>query len=223
VTTLLAVVGMRREAAIVAGPGVIVLVGGGVSETLARALSAKLDCGDIGGVISIGLAGALASRLAVGAAVVAEELWSAEERFQTDPAWARRLLSALPDAVGGRAAGSNAVVSDARAKAALGEASGAICVDMESHLAARAARAAGVPFAALRFISDGATRTLPHAAEKGLRPDGGVDVAAVALEALRRPYEIPALVRTGLEAEAAFRALLRSRRRLGPTLGFADV
>jgi adenosylhomocysteine nucleosidase len=37
------------------------------------------------------------------------------------------------------------------------------------------------------------------------------------------PRQIPALIRTGMEAEAAFRALLRSRDRLGPTLGFADI
>ena len=51
-----------------------------------------------------------------------------------------------------------------------------------------------------------------------MRPDGGMDVMAVLAALARRPYELPALIRTALEAETAFRALFRGRQLLGPTL-----
>ena len=96
--------------------------------------------------------------------------------------------------------------------------SGAIAVDMESHLAARVARRHGLPFAAARVISDAAQRTLPPAARVGMRLDGGVDLSAVLGSLLMQPWQLPALMRTGWEAEQAFRALLRGHRLLGPGL-----
>ena len=52
-----------------------------------------------------------------------------------------------------------------------------------------------------------------------MRPDGGMDIGAVLIELAKRPWELPALIRTGVEAEAAFRALFRGRQLLGPALG----
>jgi adenosylhomocysteine nucleosidase len=115
------------------------------------------------------------------------------------------------------------MVVDAAAKAQLYRQSAALCVDMESHIAAEAAAAHGLAFAALRFISDDAARALPSAAQAGMKPDGGMDILAVLKSIAADPRQLPALIRTGMEAEAAFRALLRSGRRLGPTLGFADI
>ena len=138
---------------------------------------------------------------------------------ETDPAWTTRLLAALPGARLGPIAGSDVMVVDAQAKAALHAATGALAVDMESHIAARVARRHGLPFAAARTISDAADRALPRAAQAGMKPDGGMDVLAVMATLARRPWELPALIRTGLEAETAFAALLRGRQLLGPALG----
>ena len=52
----------------------------------------------------------------------------------------------------------------------------------------------------------------------GMRPDGGMDVLAVICALAKRPYELPALIRTALEAETAFRALFRGRQALGGAL-----
>ena len=138
---------------------------------------------------------------------------------QTDPDWTNRLLAALPGARLGLVAGSDVMVADAAAKAALHAATGALAVDMESHIAARVAQRHGLPFAAARTISDGADRALPRAAQAGMKPDGDMDVLAVMAALARRPWELPALFRTGMEAEAAFAALLRGRQLLGPALG----
>ena len=51
-----------------------------------------------------------------------------------------------------------------------------------------------------------------------MRADGGVDLPAVLRSLMAAPWQLPALVRTGLEAEKAFRALLRGHRLLGPGL-----
>jgi hypothetical protein len=92
---------------------------------------------------------------------------------------------------------------------------------MESHIAARAALAHGVPFAAVRCVSDGATRSLPLAAQAGFGADP--DIGAVLRALARRPWELPALIRTALEAEAGFRALVNARHLLGPGLGRLDL
>ncbi len=141
----------------------------------------------------------------------------------SDQRWADRLAAALPEARRGFILGSNHMIAAAAAKAVLHRQTGALCVDMESHIAAEVAVAHGLPFAALRFISDDASRALPKAAQAGMKPDGGMDLAAVLKSLAADPRQLPALIRTGLEAETAFRALFRSRHRLGPALGFADV
>ena len=68
----------------------------------------------------------------------------------------------------------------------------------------------GLPFAALRAVSDGAERCLPKAVSVALRPDGNTDVMAVLRSVLAEPAQVPALIHTALEARAGLRALRRS-------------
>jgi len=268
--TVLAVTGLNREAAILAGPGVVTLASGGDIATLAARIEAVLTP-EIKGIISIGIAGALDPALEVGDAVIATGVCAGSlppltgEEPAPDPFrglrmgvtpvpneaqvapfsavgappplipppttgggtvhqnWANRLAAARPQARRGMIVGSNSMIVDAAAKTALYKATGALCVDMESHIAAEVAARRGLPFAALRFISDDASRTLPKAAQAGMKPDGGMDVTAVLKSLAADPRQLPALIRTGLEAQAAFRALLRGCDRLGPALGFADI
>jgi hypothetical protein len=110
------------------------------------------------------------------------------------------------------------MIAETNAKTTLYYDTGALAADMESHVVARVATRLGLPFAVVRTISDGADRCLPRAAQAGMRPDGAMDVTAVLASLARRPWETPALIRTGMEAETAFRALLRGRQLLGPTL-----
>ncbi len=225
--SVLAVTGLKREAKIVAGPGVVTLAGGGVTGTLAARIESALSAG-LHGIISIGIAGALDPSLRVGEVVVASAvsanpLAPVEGGGTVGRRWMERLSLAFPEARPGLVAGSDTMLTDAAAKAALHAATGALCVDMESHIAAAVAARRGLPFVALRVISDGADRALPRAAQAGMRPDGGMDIGAVLKSLAADPRQLPALIRTGMEAEAAFRALLRGRDRLGPALGFADI
>src|ERR1700722_15149305 len=129
---ILAVVGLLREARIVAGAGARVVVGGGD----AAALAARLDQAfsqDIEGVISFGICGALSPTLKPGDVVVASAVRDGAARFQTDSAWARSIASRLQNAITGSIAGSDTMLTTAEAKAALHGSSGAVAVDMESH------------------------------------------------------------------------------------------
>ena len=70
--TVLAVTGLKREARIAGRAGVVAVAGGGD----AASLKAKLEAlhGDIKGVISVGLAGALSPLLKVGDVVIGESV-----------------------------------------------------------------------------------------------------------------------------------------------------
>src|SRR5271154_4526668 len=97
--TVLAVTGMIKEAGIIGTACVVVVVGGGDSNGLA----AKLDAlhGDIRGVISIGLAGALSPHLKVGEVVIAEQVLTGMETWDCHETWRVRLLSRLTSKVSG--------------------------------------------------------------------------------------------------------------------------
>jgi len=218
---ILAVTGLQRERRLLAGPGVEVVVGGGDQVRL-EAMLERLVPG-MRGVISIGIAGALAPGLRPGKWVVATSVRDDGTELPTDPDWTDRLASRLPEAERGVLLGVGTVAATAAQKAELRRTSNAIALDMESHVAARVARHHRLPFVAARVISDAAHRTLPPAARVGMRGDGGVDLPAVLRSMLVAPWQLPALIRTGLEAETAFRALLRGHRLLGPGLGGPDV
>jgi adenosylhomocysteine nucleosidase len=214
---ILAVTGLQRERRILAGPGVEVVAGGGDQVRLEAELE-RLVSG-VRGIISIGIAGALAPGLRPGRWVVATAVHDRGAALPTDPDWTDWLVSRLPNAEHGVLLGVDTVAATAGQKAELRRASNAIAVDMESHVVARVARHHRRPFVAARVISDAAHRTLPPAARVGMRSDGGVDLPAVLRSLLAAPWQLPALIRTGLEAETAFRALLRGHRLLGPGLG----
>jgi len=218
---ILAVTGLERERRMLAGPGVEAVAGGGDHVRLEATLDRLAE--GMAGVISIGIAGGLAPGLYPGRWVVADAVSDAGEAAPTDPDWTDWLASRLPGSSRGLLLGANSMVVTAEQKAALHRATGADAVDMESHIAARVARRHRLPFVAARVVSDAARRTLPPAARVGMRSDGRMDLPAVVRSLLAEPWQLPTLIRTGLEAERGFRALLRGRRRLGPRLGGPNV
>ena len=218
---ILAVTGLERERRMLAGPGVEAVAGGGDHVRLEAALD-QLASG-MAGIISIGIAGGLEPGLRPGHWVVADAVRDAGEAVPTDPEWTDRLARRLPRAAKGLLLGVDALVTTAAQKATLHRAIGAVAIDMESHIAARIARRYGLPFVSARVISDAAHRTLPPAARVGMRRDGRMDLPAVLKSLLAAPWQLPALIRTGLEAELGFRALLRGYRLLGPGLGGPNV
>ncbi|HKT53359.1 MAG TPA: hypothetical protein VJP88_02835 [Caulobacteraceae bacterium] len=216
---ILAATGLKREARSLGGPSVHVVAGGGDRRRLERELGDAAR--GAAGVISIGLGGALAADLRPGDWVVASGVRTldASEPTPTDPAWTASLLRRLPGARSGLIFGSDIIVADQASKARAHALTGAAVVDMESHVAAAIAARHGLPFVAARVVSDAADRSLPRAALAGMAADGGMDLLAVIRALVRDPSQLPALIRTGGEAETAFRALSRGRDLLGPGLG----
>lgn len=218
---IIVVSGLAREAAIAAGPGIVTVVGGGNGRRLARLLDETLARG-ASGVMSFGIAGGVLPGLAPGSLVIGETVIAGEERLAVDPGWRDRLAAALSQARIASIAGIERPAADRAAKRIIHDATGAVAVDMESHIAARLAAARKLPFAALRAVADPAERDLPPAALLALRPDGSPDLAAILLSLMRRPAQLPGLVVLAFDAQAGFAALLRGRRALGPG-GLADL
>jgi adenosylhomocysteine nucleosidase len=216
---IVAVTCLALEARIAVGPGVSVVCSQG--ERLAAALESAVARGACG-MISFGIAGGLAPGLAAGDWIAAAAVITGQRRFPTDQAWTRSLRERLPHAVQADILGMDNPAADPERKQLLYARTGAVAVDMESHIAAAVAAAHQIPFAAFRVIIDAADKPLPPAALVGLRADGTADVPAVLRSLLEQPGQLPALVRTALDAWIASAALRRGRRMLGAGLGFPD-
>lgn len=216
---VVAVTSIALEARIARGPGVTVLCQH--SLRLSAALEAAIARG-AAGVISFGVAGGLAPGLVAGDCVVASGVRHGEDVIATDLAWSRSLLAAMPEAIHAEIAGADTVLLHPADKREAHARTGAVAVDMESHIAAKVARAHRLPFATCRIVIDAAHRTLPPAAAVGLREDGTTDVAAVLRSLMREPRQLPDLIWTALDARVAWRALHMARGQLGAGLGFPE-
>ena len=101
-----------------------------------------------------------------------------------------------------------ALFAQTRAKAA----------DMESHVVARTAAAAGVPFVVIRAVSDPSNRALPRAAVVGITQEGRIDAGAVAVALLRSPWECTDMLTLALDGAQAMHRLRRVGRRAASLL-----
>jgi adenosylhomocysteine nucleosidase len=225
-----AATGLAFEARIVAGPSITVVCGGGQIQ-FRRSLETAVRKG-CHGVLSFGIAGGLAPHLKPGACVVGRNIITENARFASDSGWSRALIDAVQGRAGrfgpqevsfGDIAGSDVPIVCAAAKRKLHEKTGAVAVDMESHLAARIAVEHRVPFAAFRVITDPSDRALPPAALVATNPDGRIDFQAIIQSLIRHPKQVPTLFRLALDSWAARRALVPSRRFLGANLGLPDL
>lgn len=233
---LLVACGLTREATLLARPGMVAVPGGGDAARLEAALEDQLALlPNISMVLSCGIAGALDPALRVGDVVVdlgtkplrlgeaagnggvqpgASPVDGRHAKPTADSEQPAGIASLFPYAQRGAIIGQDHIAATAAEKALLYAATGALAVDMESHVAARVAARHDLPFAAIRIISDTAQDTLPPAALVGMNPDGSMALGRVLLSLARHPGQLPALIRTGRSAGAAFGAL----RRVGDAL-----
>jgi adenosylhomocysteine nucleosidase len=217
----LIVSGLKREAAIVAGPDAISACGDG--PTLRSRLDELADR-PLRMVVSFGICGGLDPTLRRGDIVLGTEVVSGGENVTTDAALTqaleRRLSESGERVIRGKVAAADAPILTAKEKSALRNATGAVAVDMESLAAGRFARARGVPFAVLRAVSDPADRNLPPLVLAAVDPAGGVNVGPLIAGLIRSPGELRGLIAAAIDSAAAFRALRRCGRlgRLFPDL-----
>ena len=225
---ILIVTGLVQEARIAAGPGMTVLCSSSDPRQL-RALLTVFDPSTIRGVISFGVAGGLDPSLKSGDVVVATEVVAGDARWLAGLALNEELIANVAmgrrRVVRGGLAGAEEVVAAQARKAALWIQTGASAVDMESHIAAAYADEAGLPFAALRVISDPAHRALPALARNALKPNGEIDLRKVLRGVARNPRTLRALVSTGIDFNRALKSLRGCRGFLLGSEGFvpADI
>jgi adenosylhomocysteine nucleosidase len=198
----------RRALRSLAGPGVEVWASGMGAAAAAGAAERLLGReAPPRALVAVGFCGALDPGLRAGDLVAAERVVDERggEPLHADPA----LLAAAPGRRG-------TIVSAVRLARAPGERArlralggpNAIAVDLESAALARAAAAAGVPFLALRAVTDAVGDRLPDL-EALVDASGRPRPAALARHLLRRPADLAAMARLGIGARRAGRALRR--------------
>lgn len=179
-------------------PGIALHLGG-MGAAAAADAGAAAAARSPRGLIAVGFCGALDPALRVGDVVAAERVVDERtgEGFAADPG----LLAAAPGRRGVLVSARRIARTPGDRALLRGDA-----VDLESASLARAAAAAGVPFLALRAVTDTTRHRLPDfermAAGAGtLGPWRGVAYF------LRRPQELPRLVRLAPASARAGRAL----------------
>lgn len=222
---VLVVTGLAFEAAIVRDcAGVEVWFGVGNAALTPQAIAAA--AGAIG-IVSFGTAGGLDPALQPGDIVLADAVCTDDDdggvsRYPCDERWLTRLAEALPDAHRRILFAASDPVVTAADKAALFARTGAAAVDMESHHLAQLAAQHQLPFIACRIVIDRATHSLPDAALAGMSTDGQTHILPILLSLLRRPSQLPSLLRLGQDAGTAKRAMQHVSRRLPSAFGFSQ-
>ena len=224
---MIIVVGLAFEARIAAGPGVHVICSGDGRNLAAKLTAAIVEARTLvrgcPGIISFGVAGGLAPQLRPGTCVVGSAVLSGSNRMPTNSEWSQKLLQTIPGAVAGMLLGVPAPIAHPDEKRALYMKTGAIAVDIESHIVAAVALAHEVPVAAIRVITDPAKRALPASAVAAMRSNGTTNIGAMLRSVLKQPRQLPALLQTALDARAARATLVRGRNLLGPAFTLPTV
>jgi adenosylhomocysteine nucleosidase len=189
------------------------IVATGAGESAARAAE-RLVASGAEALMSFGLAGALNPELVSGDLVVAARIVEVTgASHDCDEGWRAHLVAALRQAGVtsrvGALLGSDVVVAEPEEKVACHLESGAQAIDTESHHVARTAAAAGLPFAALRVIVDPQQYRIPASALVAYGDDGVLRPLTLAVEIMRRPTDLPALLALARRSRTALRSLGR--------------
>jgi hopanoid-associated phosphorylase len=206
-STVLCTSGLAAEAKIARAAGFSVLIGAGDRERTAALIESAVN--DANCLISFGIAGALAPNLRAGDVVISTEIvsdggrWRADERFSARVAHLAHGIGAFQ----GPVFGAPVILASEAEKGRAWRETGALAVDLESDVVARAASLAGIPFLVARTIADAAYRELPRAALIPLSKAGTPNLARVLGAVIRRPRQIGTLIRLALETRRALVAL----------------
>lgn len=195
----------------------------GMGDEAARKAAEGLAASGASALISFGFAGALDSNLRPGDLVLPKAV-HAHDPLPVDQHWRSRLRKTLPASVNvldGVLATSNVVLCSPRAKLELGRSTGACAVDMESGAVAEIAAHVGIPFLALRVISDAVEFSPPPVLLNAVRPDGSVDLSRLLPLLLRRAITPQTLLRLAMESRAACSTLSAVARHAEGELGIA--
>jgi adenosylhomocysteine nucleosidase len=178
--------------------GLAVLVCGGIgAEAARRGCEAVIKLYQPRLVISAGFAGALDPQLEVGHMLTPRLVIDANDSSRTEVGSGSGVLVSFD------------AVADAKQKLKLGKAYRADAVDMEAAAVARGADVHGIPFVAVKAISDEAGFEMPSL-DKFIAGDGQFQAGRFVLFAAVRPWLWPAVMRLRSNTQTASRALCRA-------------
>ena len=181
-------------------------------------------------VLAVGISGALIPGLPAASVLACSDLVAVDDRLPpitADPA----MLVAAQGALGRFSAGHRhgrcvtlpKVAETPQEKELLHRRYDAVLVDMESYWLAKACQARGVPFLAVRAVSDPLEANLAGL-NSVLQEDGqSPDPKALLRGLLRRPALLPALLRLGLDTRRASRSLAAVLHAFLPALARQEI
>jgi hopanoid-associated phosphorylase len=213
--------GLAAEAKIARRAGLSAVVGAGDHRrtvAVVEAAAARAEC-----LVSFGIAGALVPHLKPGDIILSTEVVDEDRRWLSSERL-RPQITELAEELGateGPVLGAQLVLATKADKRRAWQETGAIAVDLESVVVARAAAALGIPFVVLRAIADPATRELPPAALLPLQGDGRPMIGQVLASVVRRPQQLPTLLAVAREARQALAALVGPAHALNRVLARA--
>ena len=219
--TVLCTSGLAVEAKIARAAGFSVVVGAGDRErtkALVETAAARTKC-----LVSFGIAGGLAPGLKAGTVVVSGDVVSERQCWRVDALYRHRLSAFARDisAIEGPVFGATSILATRSEKRRAWTATGALAVDLESEIVARAAARFGIPFLVLRTVADTARRDLPPASLIPLAVDGTPNCSRVVAAVLRRPSQLAGLIGLAHETRRALSALVGPARALSVLVGAA--
>jgi hypothetical protein len=204
---VLAVTGLALEARLAAGPGVTTIMAGGNPAKLRSLLRTRVrpDCR---AVISVGIAGGLDPSLVPGDVIVATGIAAPDRRHAASPVVAQRLAARLSShpkrVILADLAGVESAVMSPGEKRTLRMTTGALAVDMESHVAAAFAARHGLPFAAVGWCA--IRRIAPTDLVSAAASDGELCLSSVIRSLWQRPC-VAGSAGPGTRCGEGFRAL----------------
>lgn len=182
----------------------------GMGGEAARQAAAGLRDGGVSALMSFGVAGALDETLRPGDLVLPEHI-HAGYLHPVTLEWRARIIQHLPKHVkvaGGILATSQQVLTSETEKRQFSAQNGACAVDMESGAIAEIAANAGIPYVAVRAITDPLEFSPPPILLEAVYPDGSVNTLHLLTLILRRSVNVSTLLRLAPSMRAACTTLL---------------
>ena len=195
-----------------AGPGIMILTGLQTVETLNKVVPPEVKA-----ILSFGVCGGIAPSAQIGQAFICNTLVTPTKSYQADVAWRKRLFAATRYYEchwysSGDFNTANTIVQ----RAELFATTDCIVIDDETYAVAEFAEQRGIPFQALRTVSDGAQDDLPPAVVNALNINGTDNIWNVIASVASDPAQIPDLIKTAIEAKKSFDELETAAIQVGP-------
>ena len=213
--------GMVKEAEIArayAAPGFSVLNGIHSAADLHKTVPAKCTA-----IISFGLCGALAPEVQIGQLFVADVLVSPEREYHADAEWGARLLA---NTMGSRAdwwsSGLFNTANDPAERHALFVKTKCAIIDDETLMVAQFAEKRGIPWQAMRVVSDCIACVIPPAAQIALGNNGEWRIGHILKSVLTHPAQMSDLIALARNFYKSLHRLRLAAIQVGPSFQWAD-